>query len=84
MRVAQPVGELGVAALTSVLTGVVPRLEGFVSAVFGELQARTGEVLGCEDGGSRSVASWLDEQQPETPSAVGSASWTSGFLRWLP
>jgi hypothetical protein len=78
--VARSVGDLCVAELQAVLTGVVPqvqRLEGFVSVVWGELQARTGGVLRTEDGGSRSVASWLAEQQRVTPSAVGGELRTS-------
>jgi hypothetical protein len=85
--VARPVEDLCVTELQAVLTGVVPqvqRLEGFVSVVCGELQARTGGVLRTEDGGSRSVASWLAEQQRDTPSAAGSVLRTSGLLRSLP
>jgi hypothetical protein len=85
--VATALGDLCVGELQARIGQVgreVDRLQGWLSAAGGELQARTGGVVATEDGGSRTVTSWLAEQRRETPSTVGSSLKTSAALRALP
>jgi hypothetical protein len=85
--VAVPVRDLCVTELQGRIASVgrqVDRLDGWLSAAAGELQARTGGSVPTEDGGSRTVCSWLAEQRRESPSTVGSALKTSAALRTLP
>jgi hypothetical protein len=82
-----PVGDMCVAELKSLLVSVggeIDRLSGWWSMAAGELQARTGGAVTTDDGGSRTVVSWLAEARRETPSAVGGQVRTSTALRSMP
>jgi hypothetical protein len=79
-----PVGDLCVAELQSLLASVggqIDRPSGRWSMAAGELQARTRGAVATEDGGSRTVVSWLAEARRETPWAVGGQARTSTALR---
>lgn len=60
------------------------RLDGWLSAASGQLDAATGGRVSTDDGGSRSVAGWLAEATRTSSPAAGSRLRTSSALRDLP
>ena len=82
--VAQPLEALPVAVLQAQLAAVAPqagRLEGWVQAAAGHLDARTGGQLPTEDGGRRSVTGWMAEVRQDTAASTGRQLRTSAALR---
>jgi hypothetical protein len=62
----------------------VARLQGWLSAVAGQLHASTGGQLPTQDGGTRLVVGWLAEVGRTAPGVAGSELRTSTALRTLP
>lgn len=60
------------------------RLDGWVSAASGQLQAATGGQVPTPDGASRSVAGWLAEATRTSPQSAGARCRTAATLRVLP
>jgi hypothetical protein len=85
--VAVPVAELCEAELQVSIRAVArerERLDGWLSAASGQLNASTGGRVPTEDGGGRSVAGWLAEATRTSSSAAGARLRTSDALRDLP
>jgi hypothetical protein len=85
---AEPLNILDVPALQAAIETVTPevgRLQGWLTAATGQLDARTGGAVLDEDTGRpRTVAGWLAQVQHGTASAAGSQLRTARLLRELP
>jgi hypothetical protein len=84
---AQPLAELDVAALQAGIVTVTPlvaRLQGWLTAAAGQLDARTGGTVPDSDGRARSTAGWLADVQHTTAGSTGSQLRTARLLRSLP
>ncbi len=60
------------------------RIDGWLSAAAGQLQASTGGKVATDDGGERGLAGWLAEVTRTSSGAAGSRLRTSTALRDLP
>ena len=85
---ARPLTDLSVRQLQDAITEVTPqvaRLQGWLTAAAGQLDARTdGSVVDDDTGRPRTVAGWLAQVQHGTASAAGSQLRTARLLRELP
>ena len=85
---AEPLDTLDIPELQAAIEVVTPqvaRLQGWLTAAAGALDARTGgSVIDDETGRPRSVAGWLAQVQHSTASTAGAQLRTARLLRQLP